>query len=111
MSFSHLERAEDAAAYAATLRTDLATLSSELENFRGASGLELLRDRSLASQQQLDLIAARLGALGRQGDPGLYPLSEVEHAILDSARALRERMTESLSRYQRAQHRPIGRIG
>ena len=110
MSFNHLERAADAAAYAGALQADLATLSRELDQFRGASGLAIMRERCRSSEHQLEQIAGRLGALGNEADPGRYPLSDAEHLALDAARDLRARMTESLARYQRAAHRPIGRI-
>jgi hypothetical protein len=105
MSANHLERAADAASYADRLQAELAQLSAELNHFRGASGLELLRDRSAVAQRQLDLISSRLGALGATADAGRYPLSDAEHIALEVACDLRERLIESLARYQRAEIR------
>ena len=105
MTIAHLDRARDAATYTARLLNELARLSSELKHFSGASGLELLRDRSAAAQSQLELIASRLDALGMGADPGRYPLSNAEHMALEGACDLRERLMESLARYQRAVHR------
>ena len=100
----HLMRAADAAICADRLRVDLLRLTGELDAYRGAGGLEFLRDRSLAAQRQMEMIAQRLDTLGRSADPGRYPLSEPEHTALDAARDLRERLAESLARYQRASH-------
>lgn len=105
MSLAHLDRARDAATYTDGLLTELGRLSAELNHFRGASGLELLRDRSADAQAQLELIATRLDALARGADPGRYPLSDAEHMALESACDLRERLMESLARYQRAERR------
>lgn len=102
----HMERAANAAAYADRLQADLARLAGMLNHFRGASGLELLHDRATASQRALETIARRINALGRASDSGRYPLSDTEHATFDAARDLRDRMMESLSRYQRAAPRP-----
>lgn len=101
----HMERAADAAAYADRLQADLARLAGVLNDYRGASGLELLDDRASASQRALEMIARRIDALGRQSDSARYPLSDTEHAALDTARDLRDRMMESLARYQRAGRR------
>jgi hypothetical protein len=111
MSLNHLERARDAASYTDRLLAELARLSGELNHFRGASGLELLRDRSSAVQVQLELIATRLDALGKGADPGRYPLSDAEHISLEIACDLRERLVESLARYQRAQDRSEHKSG
>lgn len=105
MNLNYLERARDAATYTDRLLTELAGLSAELNHFRGASGLDLLRDRSSASQAQLGLIASRLEALGKGADPGRYTLSDTEHMALEDACNLRERLIESLARYQRAKQR------
>lgn len=108
MSANHLERATDAAAYASRLQGELARLYSELNRFRGASGLEFLRERCITAQRQLELISSRLEALGRNADPGRYPLSEVEHIALETACDLRERLMESLARYERAESSSSG---
>ena len=105
MSRNHLERARDAASYTDRLLAELSRLSGELNHFRGASGLELLRDRAAATQAELARIADRLAALGNRADPGRYPLSQSEHIALETACDLRDRLIESLARYQRAETR------
>lgn len=102
MSATHLARAVDAASYAERLQEDLIRITSALNTYRGSPGLELLRDRSHFVQSQLEAIAGRLNALGSSADSGRYPLSEAEHIALEAASNLRDRMTESLARYQRA---------
>lgn len=95
-------RDADAAAYAQTLQHDLARVSDQLNTFRGATGLELMHERSRMTQQALETIARRIGTLARRSDMPRCRLSDAEHTTLDTARDLRERMMESLARYQRA---------
>lgn len=102
MTMDHIERAADAASYADRMQADLARLSGMLNHYRGASGLELLHARSDASQRDLEAISHRLDALGAKSESTRYQLSETEHGALDTARDLRDRMMESLARYQRA---------
>ena len=102
MSDTHLARAADAASYADRLQTDLVRITAMLSDYRGSPGIDLLHERSHSTQQQLKAIAERLGALGKLADPGRYPLNEAEHIALEAACDLRERLMESLSRYQRA---------
>lgn len=103
MSDERLARLTDAAAHAERLQEDLVRVTTALNTYRGSPGLELLRDRSHFVQNQLEAIAGRLNALGSSADSGRYPLSETEHLALEAARDLRDRMAESLARYQRAE--------
>jgi len=106
---SHKDRAAEAASYADRLQADLVNLSGMLNDYRdrgGASGLEIMRERSIAIRRQLEAIAQRLDGLGRSADPGKYPLSDQEHAALDSACELRERMMDTLEQLQRGERRP-----
>ena len=103
MSDIRLGRAADAATYADRLRTELVHVTTLLDRYRGSPGLELMRDQSLTAQRKLGALASRLRALGDAADPGRYSLSEPEHVSLEVARNLRDRLTESLSRYERAE--------
>lgn len=106
---THQDRAAEAAGYADRLQADLVSLSGMLDHYRDrgdARDPENLRERCIAAQRQLEEIAQRLDGLGGSADPGKYPLSDQEHAALDDACNLRERMMDTLERLQRAERRP-----
>lgn len=103
MTDIRLGRAADAASYAGRLQAELVHVTAMLDRYRGSPGLELLRDQSLTAQRKLGALADRLRALGDTADPGRYPLSAPEHLSLETARELRDRLTESLCRYERAE--------
>jgi hypothetical protein len=106
---THHDRAAEAAGYADQLQADLVSLSGMLDQYHDrseGSGIENLRERSFAVRRQLEAIAQRLDGLGGSADPGKYPLSDQEHAALDGARNLRERMKDALESLQRAERRP-----
>ena len=105
MTKSYLFRATDAASYADHLQTDLIRVTSMLDQYSGSPGVEFLRERSYSAQRQLKAITERLEAPGMSADSRRNPLSEAEHIALEGACDLRERLIESLSRYQRADSR------
>jgi hypothetical protein len=109
MTKSHLVRALDAASYTDHLLTDLVRVTDQLACYRNSPGGEMLRERSYSAQGQLKAISEHLEALGLSADPGKYPLSDAEHIVLERACDLRERLVESLSRYQRADKKNINR--
>jgi hypothetical protein len=103
MTDVRLSRAADAASYAGRLQAELIQVTAMLDRYRGSPGLELMRDQSLTAQRKLGALADRLRALGETADPGRYPLSQPEHVTLETALDLRDRLVESLARYERAE--------
>jgi hypothetical protein len=103
-------RAADAADYAGYLKSDLARVTMMLDRYRGSPGLEIMHGRSLNAQRKLHAIQDRARALGCMGDRGRYVFSESEQTTLEIARDLRDRLIESLARYQRAAALPARKV-
>ena len=103
MSDIRLGRATDTASYAQRLRIELVHVTVLLDRYRGSPGLELMRDQSLTTQLKLGALAGRLRAPDGTTNPGRHLLTGPEQLSLENARALRDRLIESLSRYERAE--------